>query len=601
MTRALAHRGPDGEGIWHGPGIALGHRRLSILGLGDTGAQPMTRDHLTIVYNGELYNHQDLRRHLAHQYTFTSGTDTEVVLRAWQRWGPDSLHRFRGMYAFAIWDHRTQQLTLSRDHLGIKPLYYHRSATTLSFASEVQALLAAGSIPARPDLHVLHRQLLCSTTLQVDPRRTLMEGVQQLPPATWLTIGPHSGERLSRYWALPAVQAPGRTDASHAEFARLLRDSVTGMLEADVPVSTFLSGGLDSSTITAIASNRTPHQDPLTALTLADHSHGHLAPAIPSQASEDLAYARDVANALPGPVTHRINHTDQRIRLEHIDNVCDLAVLSDDVRHLTIACNYRAVRRLGLTVVLNGQGADEIMGGYVGQPNFINNILDVRAPSPTTIARLPRARRSPLLTPHVLTHQREAEQEVLDLHADLPGTPTERAHRLLVQLQLPRILQFEDFLSMRAGVEARVPFLDHRIVEWCFSQPFENHLDPSQRLGKLALRRLASQLLPARVVNREKQPFPSPSSGTARDQLAAIGEQHHAAISRDPLLQDVFLLPQAGQYRQMSVQALWLLLATWRWNELLMDASRKVEFRALGTLSPSASTLLRPTTGLTPS
>jgi asparagine synthase (glutamine-hydrolysing) len=566
MTQALGHRGPQGHGVWAHGGVILGHRRLSILDLGETGAQPMTRDHLTITYNGELYNFAELRNQLRGEYPFTSRTDTEVVLRAWQRWGTAALDRFNGMYAFAIWDHRERFLHLVRDRLGIKPLYLHQGHGWIAFASEVQALLHCGHIPREPNLDALHDQLLCSSTLEPDPRRTLVAGIEALPPATCLTLGAGGHHHTRTYWTLPPYRptAPRRNELA-TELSELLRHSVHAMSMGDVPVAAFLSGGLDSSAITVTAAA----QAPLTVITTA---YGDNTCPTSRAGDADLHYSRLLATQCGPQVEHHIVRQPSTIEVDDIDAVCDLAALCDDHRHINILANYRSIRDLGLRVVLNGQGADEIMAGYVARPNFIAHILDIQRPIPATIRSLPGSREPTLLAPHVLERRNAAHDTALRFHAAQAGTLLERAHRLLVHTQLRRILQFEDYLSMRTGVEARVPFLDHRIVEWCFDQPFNVHVDIPAREGKVLLRQAMTGRLPDELIHRPKQAFPHPHRSVTQHSLRRLADAHEPALRTDPLVSSTFALPDDRRLCTLPSGTLWLALVLWRWHQKLLRA-----------------------------
>src|SRR5262249_14812268 len=219
MTRALAHRGPHGEGMWNGPGVTLGHRRLAIVDLTERGAQPMTRGPLTVAYNGELYNQRQLR-HQLRGHRFQSTSDTEAVLAAWLQWEPAARDRFDGMYAFALYDRRTCRLYLARDRLGIKPLYYHRGTRFLLFASEVAALLHSRRVPRQPDLPAWYRHLLCSSTLQVDRQATLLAGIRAAPAACCLAFEPDGRMSSTPYWTLPGrdpAAGPDRPPGAAAE------------------------------------------------------------------------------------------------------------------------------------------------------------------------------------------------------------------------------------------------------------------------------------------------------------------------------------------------------------------------------------------------
>lgn len=564
MTDALAHRGPHGEGVWEGEGVVLGHRRLAVTGIGDLGAQPMTRDHLTIVYNGEAYNAPALRAELAAHYPFTSRTDTEVVLRAWQHWGPAALDKLRGMYAFAVFDTRTRRLTLVRDRIGIKPLYHHHGDGFVVFASEIEALLASGHVPRRPDMGALTRQLLCSTTLSVDPARTPVDRVLALPPATAMTLEPGQHPDTRTYWTLPHHSPADRRRSADrgGELSRLLDESVHGMLMGDVPVAAFLSGGLDSSAITALA----VQHGPMPGITTTYSN-----PPSP-EADDDLHHSRLLAHHLGNRLSHHVIAQPATITLEDLDAICDLAAVGDDPRHLAIWRNYRAVHDLGLRVVLNGQGADEIMGGYVGRPSTIRHLVDVQHPRYDTIRTLAASRQIPGLSPDALALRDHAHQEVLDLHASLPGDPVERAHRLLVATQLARVVQFEDFLGMRASVEARFPFLDHPLVEWAFTQPFATHIDAPARRGKTHLAAALRGRLPSELLSRPKAVFPFPDLRALQTSLAALVTAHHTELRNDRLVSRLFAIP--SDPASASPATLWPLLTLWRWHHKLRSTAR---------------------------
>jgi asparagine synthase (glutamine-hydrolysing) len=591
MTAALTHRGLDGAGVWADQDVALGHTRLAIVDRSDAGAQPMTRGHLTISYNGELYNHADLRRALSPQHRFTSGTDTEVVLAAWLRWGPAALERFDGMFAIALWDTRARRLYLARDRLGIKPLYMHRGRGFIAFASEIQALLASLHVPRYPNLEALYHQLLRSTTLEVDPHRTAVRQIEALPPAACRSIDVAGYERTTTYWVVPGPDAAADRVAAEApdalanELRGLVSDSVTRMLMGDVPVAAFLSGSLDSGVITATAATADTTNDPITALTLSHRdddigrtgTNGPTAaradaappPASPTGAAADLAYSRLLVSRYPGRLRHHVHTRPAALSLADIDAVCDLAVLGDDARHVWILANYQALARLGGQVVLSGQGADEIMGGYVGLASFRASILDITRPSSETIRNLPAARQATGLSPEVLRHEAAAHDQVLTFHAALPGQPLEAAHRLLTHTQLRRVTQFEDFLGMRAGVEARFPYLSHRIVEWAFTTPFDHHVNPARGEGKTLLRRAFRTALPHPVLTRRKQVFPHPPRGALEGSLRVLAAEHQPEVYADPLITHLFTLPHPGHFGDLPVSQLFRVLTAWRWHHLL--------------------------------
>jgi asparagine synthase (glutamine-hydrolysing) len=567
ITAALAHRGPDAQATWTAPGVIFGHTRLAIMGLGDAGNQPMTRDSLTITYNGEAYNHQDLRRELERDYAFTSGTDTEVVLRAWAKWGPAALDRLDGMFALAIWDARDRTLTLARDRAGIKPLYLYQSSGYILFASEVEAMLSCPLVPRHPDRAAIARHLLLSSALQPDPEATFITGIRALPPATTLTL--HAdGRRAERtWWTLPATPpGPGPAQAeAAAALGGLFHEVTSAMLSADVPVGVLLSGGLDSASIAAAAARRSAPGTPVTAITT---TYGGTAADgnISAAAATDLQHARILAAAHPGAIRHEVITRASAVTLDDIDQATDLAAGCQDPRHPAILGMYRAARQLGLWAVLNGQGADETMAGYAGRPDYIAAL-----PGPgrdLDTSALAAARQAPLLSAGVLAHRAAAHRELRDLCGSLPGPPLERFHRLLLRAQIPCVTRFEDYLAMRSGVEARFPYLDHRILEWCFSLPFTMHLRPG-RHGKAVLRAAMRPALPPTLAARPKQPFPHPDRSLLRASLAALAATAWPEMRADPLLRTLFTVPPERELAGLAPQALWNLLATWRWHRKL--------------------------------
>lgn len=568
MTSAMAHRGPHGHGLWQEGGVVLGHRRLSILDLSSSGAQPMKCGPLTITYNGELYNFEALRKELASEYTFCSGTDTEVVARAWQKWGERALDRFEGMYAFALWNSDTGELIVARDRIGIKPLYYFRSGEVFLFASEVEALLNSGLVPPRPNMEAIHHQLLCSSTLEVDPTRTPVAGVHALPAATVLRLNAATGASVQRtYWALP--RSTGAPVAERLELAAAFGDmigrSIRSMLIGDVPVAAFLSGGMDSSCIVREAADASR----ITCITVASaDSDG----ALVAEDNPDVHYSRVVAAHCGSSVDHRVVLHRSSMELSDLDAVCDLGSVNDDIRHVNILSNYRCVSELGMRVVLNGQGADELMGGYLGLPGFSRNVVDLRSPSLSTIETLPASRQAEGLAGVVLAQRAAAHAAVLDMHASLPGEALERAHRFLFHTQLRRVLQFEDFLSMRASIEARVPFLDHRIVQWCFEQPFDLHVNLEAGYGKAMLRLAMARRLPDMLCQRPKQVFPFPDRRAVHASLRAIANAHESELRSDELIRHLFTLPWPGELDKLSLPALWSMLMMWRWHRRLHRA-----------------------------
>src|SRR5581483_8589876 len=254
MTDRIAHRGPDAAGVWSHEdervSVHLGHRRLSIIDLSTAADQPQISRCLTLIYNGELYNYKALRNELTgHGARFVTASDTEVVLEAWRQWGPDALRRFRGMFAFALLDQATGELILARDPLGIKPLYYLRRGTGVVFASELKALMTALGSELRMEPGALVASMLY---YWLPEQRCAIDGVEKLPAGTWARFRPDGTVSVQHYWRAADVAAEAAAGPP-ADLRSVIEESVTAHLVSDVPVSSFLSGGLDSSIITVLA------------------------------------------------------------------------------------------------------------------------------------------------------------------------------------------------------------------------------------------------------------------------------------------------------------------------------------------------------------
>ena len=389
MTALLGHRGPDGEGIYDyerdGVVASLGHRRLSIIDLSDAAAQPFSKNGLTLVYNGELYNYRELRTELAaHGVTFCSTGDTEVVLEAWRRWGPECLTRFRGMFAFALFDEHTGALTLVRDQLGIKPLYYLHRDGAVVFASELKAL--TGTLG--PELKIDMGSLVASMLYYwVPDQRCSIQGVEKLQPGTWAEFRPDGSARVHQYWCIAEVAAAA-AETPAPDLGAVIEDSVAAHLVADVPVSTFLSGGLDSSIVTVLAKRHNPAIDAYTITFRPEDQHREAMP-------DDAIYARKVASQF-GLKLHEIEiNPDVSELLPRIVEALDEPIGDPAAINTILICE--AARSAGAKVLLSGMGADELFGGYRKHLACVAAARYQRLPKPVrsmvrpTVDRLPVA------------------------------------------------------------------------------------------------------------------------------------------------------------------------------------------------------------------
>ena len=573
VLNALKHRGPDGSGIYCKDNIILGHRRLSILDPSEKGSQPMTKDDLTITLNGEIYNFQELKSELEKEgIVFTSLTDTEVVLRSYQKWGTASLQKFNGMFSFAIWDDKNNYLFIARDRLGKKPLYYYSDNQIFTFCSEIQPLLQAGLIPREINYNSFDHQLFATSFLETDVTRTLVKNITSLPPGHYMGVFPDGSMKIEKYWDIPeSMKYSEYTDQQILEqLEYLLNDSIRLRMISDVPVSAFLSGGIDSSLINHYALFHT--QKKLTSITISYKDGGY--DPFSGLKDTDLKYSLDFIKGYKDRINHEvISVNNSEINLENIDTIIDLASITDDDRLLSILRNYKCVNNLGFKVVLNGQGADEIMGGYIGLKYFYETMFDIKRPELEIINNMFPGRtiiKQNILNSNVCNIKNKVYSDVYDYYFSLKGEPAERIHRFLTKTQLLRILQLEDYLSMQCSVECRLPFLDYRLVEFAFGIQFQKHMFPETRTGKVLLREIAKKYLPPSISNRPKQVFPASHPEKKAQQLKSLFKLHFQEIFQSEVINFYFDKSEVLNHEQnLSVDEFWLLIVLWRWETAL--------------------------------
>lgn len=525
MAERLAHRGPDGEGsLCSGP-VGLAHRRLAIIDLSDEGRQPMANEDgsIWVVFNGEIYNYRELRDELlAAGHSFLSATDTEVILHAYEEWGRDCLQRFNGMWAFAIWDGRRRELFCARDRLGVKPFYYTVVGGSFLFASEIKALRAHPDAGKRPnDLMLL--AFLAWGVADHTPA-TMYEGIFQLPPAHTLLVTEKGVGKPERYWDFemnPNSRGAGVDDEAAArDLLNLLTDAVRLRLRSDVPVGTCLSGGIDSSTVTALINHLLRSESPESvgdrqktfSVCFEDGRFDE------SRYIDTVVAATGVENSRTTPGTDGLWEDIERL----------LYMQDEPFASLSIYAQYCVMRlaREEVKVVLDGQGADEQLGGYIAYlVPYIRTLLghgEILAALREVIGilRLHRSFFWWALRQVVVRSQRRdlllgSPPEVLRY----AGTLDEVLKREITVSNLPLLLHWEDRNSMAFSIEARVPFLDYRVVEYLASLP----LDQKIRGGvtKYILRRAIRGLVPDPVRCRsDKMGFVTPEEVWMRGELA---------------------------------------------------------------------------------
>ncbi|MCG5524201.1 N-acetylglutaminylglutamine amidotransferase [Ectothiorhodospira haloalkaliphila] len=502
MLDRLERRGPDHEGSYSDGPLAFGHRRLSILDLSERSNQPMVDPELglAVVFNGTLYNFRELRGELAGRYRFFSTGDTEVILKAYHAWGEDCVKRFHGMFAFAVWDLREQRLFLGRDRMGIKPLYYSLTDQRLRFASNIQALLAAGDVDTGFDPVALHHHFTLHAV--VPAPRTLFKGVRKLRPGHTLTLEHDGRVREQRYWALEAVRPD--TPLSPEEWTQAIHDSLRQAVKkrlevADVPVGVLLSGGLDSSLLVALLAESGVRN--LQTFTVGFEDQ-------PEEKGSEFEFSDPVAERY-ATVHHRFHVPNDQVlqRLpEAVDQMAEPMVGQDAVAFYLLSEQVSQ----HVKVVQSGQGADEVFAGYFWYPRMV---------AETEGSRVERFARHyfdrdhdeflQMLAPELVSE--DHTRALIEAALNEPGADTllDAVLRLdVTTLVVDDPVKRVDNMTMAWGLEARVPFLDHELVELAARMPPELKLAEG---GKGVLKHISRGLLPDSVIDRPKGYFPLPA------------------------------------------------------------------------------------------
>ena len=550
MAAELAHRGPDDYDTWADDGVALAHRRLSILDLSPDGRQPMAdpTGRYRLLHNGEVYNYLELRAELTgHGHRFRTGTDTEVILAAYAHWGRKCVARFNGMWAFALWDRERRELFCARDRFGIKPFYYRLAGRRFSFASELKAFRGDGfELTANERLI---RDFL-EYALANHTSETFFRGIHELPPAHVLSFD-GDGLSLERYWQLEPSAADG--DATDV-FRELFLDSVRLRLRSDVPIGTSLSGGLDSSAIACVVDNfmRT---EPEATLPVGERQQVFTA-YFDAPGMDERPFADEVVHQ-----THAKSHPVSFSCSELIEQLPAIVEAQDEpFRSTSIAAQWfvmREAKQARVKVMLDGQGGDEVLGGYDGYFGFLFGDLMLRGDFRSLASEMAAYRRlrdasyahavGALVRPFfpervqwsarakatgarsLVQPELRREPEALPRLANtFPDRFRRRLHVVLTR-RLPELLRYEDRNSMAHSIEARLPYLDYRLVEFMFSVEPRHIIHDGQ--AKVILRKALGDLLPARIRTRtDKMGFQTPETVWLRGELGDFAEE----VFRDP-------------------------------------------------------------------
>lgn len=533
MTTALAHRGPDGEGVWLNGAVALGHRRLAILDLSDAASQPMHRSHLTITYNGEIYNFQELRSQLKKcGHAFHSRSDTEVILAAYAEWGAACVKRFNGMFAFAIWNVQKRELFMARDRYGIKPLYYALFNNVFLFGSEQKAILAHPDADWKLD----HEALLEYFTFQnIFTDKTLAKNIRMFPAGCCASLNFDGKLRVSRYWDFDFREPDILINQEEylEELDRLFTQAVRRQMVSDVELGVYLSGGIDSGSITAVAANKSPFIKSFTCGFDLRSASGLELGCDERQNAEFMSYL------------FKTEHYEMVLKAGDMERCLPrLAWHLEEPRVGQSYPNFYAAKLASkfVKVVLGGTGGDELFGGYPWRyyraavcTNFEdyidkyylfwqrlisnNQIKEVFAPIWDKVGQV---------------WTRDIFRDVFGEHKHLPCTPEQAVNNSLyfeAKTFLHGLLTVEDKLAMAHGLESRVPFLDNDLVDFAMCMPVsmklanltevvrlnENEPGPKTkkyyqktRDGKMVLRQVLGRYVPPEVSNGIKQGFSAP-------------------------------------------------------------------------------------------
>ncbi|MEV4456500.1 asparagine synthase (glutamine-hydrolyzing) [Microbispora sp. NPDC049633] len=518
MTDTMACRGPDAEGSWLAPHVAFGHRRLAIIDI-EGGRQPMTAGAegevvAALTYSGEVYNFRELRAELEQRgHRFRTQSDTEVVLEAYLEWGEDFVSRLNGMYAFAIWDARREELLLVRDRMGIKPLYYYPTPNGVLFGSEPKAILANPLAERVIDADGLREILAFVKT----PESAVFRGMREVRPGQVVKLR-REGLSKRRYWRLESREHTDDLQTTIRTVRELLDDIVERQLISDVPLCTLLSGGLDSSAVTALAARALAGKGGVRSFSVDFAGYSENFQADDMRDTPDTPYVRDVVRHVGSDhsdiVLNSADLMDPAVRAAVL-RARDLPLGIGDM-DTSLYLLFKAIRGHS-TVALSGESADEVFGGYrwFHDPQAVNSGT---FPWLAIQGQTGLSTRGEFLNEELLrkldipAYRSDSYQRALAEVPRVPGeTGLQKRMREISYLHLTRFVQIlldrKDRMSMAVGLEVRVPFCDHRLVEYVFNAPwamktFDGH-------EKSLLRAATADVLPRSVVERRKVPYPS--------------------------------------------------------------------------------------------
>ncbi|OGG50201.1 asparagine synthase (glutamine-hydrolyzing) [Candidatus Kaiserbacteria bacterium RIFCSPHIGHO2_01_FULL_54_36b] len=577
MARAIEHRGPDAERFFSDGACTFGFRRLAIIDL-ETGDQPMTFGAYTLVFNGEIYNYRELRSELERAgHSFATTSDTEVLLHAYAAYGKECLNKLDGMFAFALWNAEKRELFAARDQLGVKPLYWTMAGSTFVFGSEIKALLAHPQVKRTLNTSVLDSYFQYR---YIVGKETFFDGIQSLPPAHCLTVREGEEPHIERYWSLPVTQKEDKGEAYYVKEVRArLEATVERMMNADVPVGSYLSGGLDSSIVVGLMAGKKARGDLHT-----------FAVGFKNDAQNEFAEARAVSE-MWGTAHHELALSAE----EYFNGMQELIAFKDaplSVPNELPLWKMSQELRKHVTVVLSGEGADELFGGYgrMFRAAYVHERDGIQQPFSEYILErykyVPDAFLAQVLAPEVrgaIGARAYADTYFKDLFAQVSSMPREEQTLYMFQhAHLLGLLHRLDTPTMAASVEGRVPYVDKELVEFVHAIPFHYKvrwqeggearakgrdaaaISETLDTSKYLLREACKDLVPPEVLTRKKVGFPvplkawlsGPFKAHARSILTDARTRDRKILNQEVLLSDALIenAPPIGIWMMLNLE-----------------------------------------------
>lgn len=591
MTETIRHRGPDDSGIFSDGNICLGHRRLSIIDLSENGHQPMFNADSTIciVYNGEIFNYIELRDQLKNKYHFKTDSDTEVIIHYYEEYGAKCLSFFNGMFSFALWDSKNEILFCARDRFGKKPFYYHMTGDEFLFCSEIKPILGFPSVKCEYNEMVITEYLLFS--LQDHSTDTFFRDIYQLKPGTYALVKKNKEKieiKYNQYYDI--IHGTKNQENSTEEFLRLFMDSVKLRLRSDVPIGILLSGGLDSAAVTQAVSELYNNKKGITLFTAASHEIDF----------DESPYANLVAKKYG--FDHQIIYPDGTQLLKDLKDITFYH--EKPIAGTSIFSHYniiKAIKKFNVKVILHGQGSDELLAGY---DNFYNPYLSqfIRDFKVFPYLRnlklcsleggLPLSKlflssfNKAILKPFSIKRKFDSDlfkdsfiegfidYTQYDLTKVSDNVFTNELYNYMKVNNLPYILQYEDRNSMVFSIESRTPFLDYRLVDYCFNLP--SHFKIDNGIRKVVLKNAMKDKLPEPIIYRQKRGFPTPTrKWLVNDSGAEINEILRSdSFKFNPFFRQVSAIALFNKYCEGDLkyeQDVWKVLSVYIWYKTFFN------------------------------